>query len=127
MKKETFNDLLIITEEKLRPLVEELRKRILDIDSSACEVVRLGDRSVTYGVGPKKMSEGYVYIIPYKNWVNLGFYHGVNLTDPKGLLEGNGKKLRHVKNHTLEDVNRTELADLIRESIDERKRALGRD
>jgi len=32
-----------------------------------------------------------------KSHVNLGFYHGASLNDPAGLLEGTGKKLRHVK------------------------------
>ena len=88
----TFDDLMVITEEHLRPIAIRLREIILDIDPDAYEVVRLGDKASTFGVGPKKMSEGYAYILPYKKWVNLGFYKGALLTDKSNLLEGTGKK-----------------------------------
>lgn len=70
----TFEDLLEITEKELQPIAIRLREIILELDPDACEVVRLGDKAATYGIGPKKMSEGYAYILPNKNWVNLGFY-----------------------------------------------------
>jgi hypothetical protein len=34
---------------------------------------------------------------PQKGYVNLYFMNAVELQDPKGLLEGTGKRLRHVK------------------------------
>lgn len=92
-----FHDLLQISDETVRPIATALRKIAFEIDPNACEVVRLGDRVATYGVGPRKMIDGYAYILPYKSWVNLGFYQGVDLADPDGLLEGTGKKMRHVK------------------------------
>lgn len=92
---------------------------------SSFEVVRLGDRAATYGVGPKKMSEGYVYIMPHKKWINLGFYKGADLKDEKSLMEGTGKKLRHIKMHSLEDANKTVVAKLVSAAIQERQKALG--
>src|SRR5262245_11828754 len=38
---------------------------------------------------------GYVNV--FKKHVNVGFFHGVVLEDPAGLLEGTGKNMRHVK------------------------------
>lgn len=38
---------------------------------------------------------GYVNI--FKAHVNLGFFQGATLADPAGLLEGAGKRMRHVK------------------------------
>ena len=38
---------------------------------------------------------GYVNV--FKAHVNVGFYCGARLQDPAGLLEGNGKRMRHVK------------------------------
>jgi hypothetical protein len=35
--------------------------------------------------------------MPMRGYVNLGFYQGALLVDPKRLLEGTGKGLRHVK------------------------------
>lgn len=90
----TFEELINLTADSLKPIVEGLKKFIVEVDPKTCEVVRLGDKAATYGVGPKKMSEGYCYILPYKSWVNLGFYKGGSLNDPEGLLEGTGKNLR---------------------------------
>ena len=123
---ETFEDLLEITGEELRPVAIRLREIILELDPDACEVVRLGDKAATFGVGPKKMSEGYAYILPYKNWVNLGFYKGALLTDKSGLLEGTGKAMRHIKTHSIEDANRPEVKELLKLALEERKTALNK-
>ena len=122
----TFEELLAIAEESQRETAVKLRALILSIHPEAVEVVRLGDRAATYGLGPKKMSEGYVYILPYKSWVNLGFYKGADLPDPNNLLEGTGKKLRHIKIRSLADADNPKLQPLIEAALAERKEALGR-
>ena len=122
----SFEDLLAITDDTQKATAKRLREIILTIHSEAVEVVRLGDRAATYGLGPKKMSEGYVYILPYSAWVNLGFYKGADLPDPEGLLEGTGKKLRHVKIRSVEDAENPQLIPLIKSALKERKEALGK-
>ena len=122
----TFEELLDIAEESQRETAVKLRTLILSIHPEAVEVVRLGDRAATYGLGPKKMSEGYVYILPYKSWVNLGFYKGADLPDPDNLLEGTGKKLRHIKIRSLADADDPKLRPLIEAALAERKVALGK-
>ena len=37
------------------------------------------------------------YVNSFKNHVNVGFFCGKWLEDPAGLLEGSGKRMRHVK------------------------------
>ena len=78
-------------------LAERLRTVIVDFDPDVVEVPRAGEGSVAYGLGEKKMSEAYCYLMPQNDRVNLGFYHGVEVDDPDGLLEGTGARLRHVK------------------------------
>ena len=128
MKKETrfgtFEELMEMTSPELRPVARDLRALIFSVDRDSVEVVRLGERAATYGAGPKKMSEGYAYILPHKQWVNLGFYKGADLPDPDGLLEGTGKKLRHVKIRSIADARRLEVSELIEEAYRERKQAL---
>jgi hypothetical protein len=121
----TFDDLLASTNESLRPVMQRIRTIILEILPNASEVVRLGDGAATYGLGPRKMIEGVVYLAPIKGWINLGFYQGALLPDPQGLLEGTGKKLRHVKLHNLDACERPGLRQLIRSAVDERVKALG--
>lgn len=119
----SFEDLLASTTVALQPVVKELKKVILSIDPQAHEVVRLGDRAATYGLGPRKMKEGYTYILPHKSWVNLGFYQGATLADPDGILEGTGKKLRHVKIKSIEEANAENVKTLIALAVAERKAA----
>ena len=105
----------------MRPVATTLRKVVFEIDPNACEVVRLGDRAATYGVGPRKMIDGYAYILPYKSWVNLGFYQGVDIADPEGLLEGTGAKMRHVKIRSLDDAHRPAVRALIQGALERRQ------
>jgi hypothetical protein len=39
----------------------------------------------------------FAYVNVFRKHVNVGFFHGADLPDPKSLLEGNGKHMRHVK------------------------------
>lgn len=122
----TFEDLMAAAVPEMRPIARRLREIIGEVDPEAVEVVRLGDGAATYGLGPKKMSEGYAYIMPYKQWVNLGFYMGATLPDPAAIMEGTGKKLRHVKVRSVEDAGRPNIRALIEAALAERKQALGR-
>lgn len=117
----TFDDLLQISEEAVRPIAVALRETVFKVDQNACEVVRLGDRAATYGVGPRKMLDGYAYILPHKAWVNLGFYQGVDLADPKELLEGTGARMRHVKIRSIDDAKQPEVRALIKAALVRRK------
>ena len=120
----TFDELMAETGASMRPIARRLREVVRRVDPGAVEVVRLGDRAATYGVGPRKMLEGYCYVLPYTSWVNLGFFHGAVLPDPNGLLEGTGAKMRHFKVRTIEDADAPALERLIREALQERRSAL---
>ncbi len=122
----TFEDLLAIASSDFHPILNRLKEIILSVDPDTCEVVRIGEKAATYGVGSKKMSEGYVYLMPHKKWINLGFYKGALLEDNNNLLEGTGKSLRHIKIHSLENANRKEIRELIELAIAERKTALNK-
>ena len=39
----------------------------------------------------------FAYVNAFKAHVNVGFFYGALLEDPAGLLEGSGKRMRHVK------------------------------
>ena len=110
----------------VEPIARKLREVILDDFQEATEVVRLGDGAASYGVGPKKMSESHVYVMPQSEYVNLGFWHGACLPDPEGLLEGTGAKMRHVKVRSVGDAEEPELRALVTAALAERRSALGR-
>jgi hypothetical protein len=121
----TFDDLVAGAEPALAAIARRLRSLVIDLDPGAVEVVRLGDGAATFGVGPKQMSEGYVYIAPHRAHVNLGFYRGAALPDPEDLLEGTGKALRHVKIRSLDDVDRPPVPALVAAAVAERRAAFG--
>jgi hypothetical protein len=53
------------------------------------------------------------YVNAFKSHVNVGFFYGAMLADPAGLLEGNGKRMRHVKLKPVGQLNAAALGDLI--------------
>jgi hypothetical protein len=55
---------------------------------------------------------GYVNV--FRARANVGFFHGAELDDPKRLLEGTGKRMRHVKVKPGVDLGWAALAALIR-------------
>jgi hypothetical protein len=64
---------------------------------------------------PTFESDGpFCYVMVGKNHITLGFIRGTTLPDPKGLLEGTGKNLRHVKIRSAEDVSRKGLRELLK-------------
>lgn len=54
---------------------------------------------------------GYVNV--FKKHVNVGFFNGAALADPGGLLEGSGRRMRHVKLRLGEAVDKRALVALI--------------
>lgn len=122
----TFNEAIANSSPVIQELAQGLRDLIEDIYPDATEVPWPKQGIIGYGLGPKKMSEHFCYIGLYREHVNLGFYHGVSLPDPDGRLEGTGKKLRHAKIHSLQDIELSPLRELIQRSIAEREKSLGR-
>ena len=60
----------------------------------------------------------FAYIKAFQNAVNFGFWRGVDLKDPRGLLQGSGGKMRHVKLTSLDDVDENTFADFVRQAIE---------
>jgi hypothetical protein len=119
----TFGDVLAAARPELRPVCVSLRRLIACLHRDFVEVVWTRQAIASFGVGPRKMSEHYAYIGVHPSHVNLGFYHGASLADPKGLLEGTGKSLRHVKVRDLPSAKSAAIAGLLREAIAERRRS----
>jgi Domain of unknown function (DU1801) len=53
------------------------------------------------------------YVNSFKDHVNVGFFRGAMLEDPAGLLEGSGKRMRHVKLSPGRPLNAAALRGLI--------------
>lgn len=68
--------------------------------------------TVGYSVS-KSPFDRICYIAPQKGYVNFGFFFGAELPDPKHLLTGEGKRLRHVKVRNVEDAKNPALGNLV--------------
>src|SRR5690348_4897829 len=68
----------------------------------------------------------YAYVNVAKTHVTIGFYLGADLKDPAGLLEGEGKRMRHVKLKPGQELDSKALGVLIQASYNEVKEALNR-
>jgi hypothetical protein len=69
------------------------------------------DEKMRWGV--PTFASGKFYIVALKDHVNLGFaITGLSKDDIK-LFEGTGKTMRHIKIHSLEDIDENKLVDLI--------------
>ena len=55
----------------------------------------------------------FAYVNAFKAHVNVGFFRGAEIADPKGLLEGTGKVMRHVKLRPGRDFDATALTKLV--------------
>jgi hypothetical protein len=55
----------------------------------------------------------FAYVNAFKTHVNVGFFCGARLADPAGLLEGSGKRMRHVKLTPAGESNDAALVELI--------------
>ena len=66
--------------EVMRRCGDEVRETLHD----GCPVACLGDAP-------------FAYVNVFTSHVNVGFFHGAALPDPNRILEGSGKRMRHVK------------------------------
>ena len=64
----------------------------------------------------------FAYVNAFKAHVNLGFFHGAELRDPEGLLQGSGKFMRHVKLVPDREINADALSQLINSAYKDIKR-----
>lgn len=56
------------------------------------------------------------YLWPGKKHATLGFFFGTSLDDPERLLEGTGKRMRHLKVMDLEMASSRAVTNLVRQA-----------
>jgi len=96
--------------EDQKPVLEKLRQIIVKVAPEVVEEFKWGRPCYA-------TSQGFFCYLHYtKNHVTLGFYHGNELTDPSGLLEGEGKQMRHVKLKTVKEAQSTAIKKLIQQA-----------
>ena len=64
------------------------------------------------------------YVNAFTAHVNVGFFRGAEIDDPRGLLEGTGRFMRHVKLGPGRDVDAAALRELVETAYTDMKRRL---
>src|SRR6476469_8913450 len=105
---------------QVRDTAMRARDLVLSLVPGAVEQVDTADKLVTYGMGPK-LADQLFYISAHKVPANLGLL-GAGLPDPTKLMEGTGKRLRHVNLRKPDDVENPALRALLEEAIAAHKR-----
>ena len=120
-----WQELLVQLTPEVVALVTAADELIRRTDPDAVRVVWPHQRTVGYGVGPKKMSEHYAYLAVHPRHVNLGCNYGAHLDDG-GLLEGSGQNMRKMTVRTVDALDDPRLVPLLQAARQERVTALGR-
>ncbi len=110
----------------IREVFGALRALVRDVIPDASEQVDLPDRLTAFGFGPAggvRMRGLAIALIPHTAHVNVQLADGAQLPDPDGIVEGTGKRIRHVKCRTLDDVARPALRALLVEQAERRRSA----
>ena len=66
----------------------------------------------------------FAYVNAFTAHVNVGFFRGAELADPASLLQGTGKRMRHVKLRPGRDVDKKALTALIKTAYTDMQRRL---
>jgi hypothetical protein len=85
----------------------DVRELLHDVHPTAC----VGDAA-------------FAYVNAFTSHVNVGFFRGVELADPSGLLVGSGKYMRHVKLRPDEALDEAALHSLIEHAYADMKNRL---
>lgn len=110
--------------ENVRSIVAGADQLIRSLNPLVVRILWTHQRTVGYGVGPKKMTEHYSYLDIYDQHVNMGFNHGVALPDPEGLLKGSGARFRSLRLNSASDLDQPGLRQLLLDAAEERQQAV---
>ena len=91
----------------LRPLAETWFARMRQCGTDVRELMHDGCPTACVG------DAAFGYVNAYRDHVNVGFFFGALLKDPARLLEGTGKRGRHVKLYPGREVDSAALAELV--------------
>ena len=96
-----FETLLSASSPDIAATARALRRVVVQAIPTATQSVDLPDRLLAFGTGPK-LRDMLFAIIPHAAHVNLQLADGADLPNPDGLIEGTGKRVRHVKVRTVD-------------------------
>lgn len=94
----------------IQALTGQLRRLVMAAVPEASEHVNAGWCAIAY----RHPDAGYFCgLFPFSDHVKLLFEHGVELDDPAGLLEGDGRQVRYIAMRKLADTRKRGIKPLL--------------
>lgn len=90
--------------------VSAVRALVKEAAPTAVESIKWG-QPVYEAAGP------FAYVRAFKTSVNFGFWRGADLPDPKGLLVGEGDRMKHIKLTAVEDIKPAPFKALVKAAV----------
>lgn len=94
--------------------IRECGDDVTELLHDGCPVACVGDAA-------------FAYVNVYATHVSVGFFTGASLRDPDNLLEGTGKRMRHVKIRPGDGLQAAALEKLIQQAYSYIKKALAKE
>ena len=117
MPEPTLEEFLAPYSPPVRELTLAARALILQAFPGALELVDVPSKIIAYGRG-RKYADLVCALAPFTSHVNLMFSSGASLPDPAGLLQGTGKRARHVKLTSPADLEQPALLALLEKALE---------
>jgi hypothetical protein len=93
-----------------RTIIRALRKFVKRFSPELVESVKWGNGCWLKGKAP------VAYVYAATEYTQFGFIRGSSLKDPRGLLEGEGQYVRHVKVRKVGDIDEKAFGALLRQA-----------
>ena len=106
----SFNDYMKDQNPKNQAVIRALRRFVKRVEPKLNEAVKWGNGCWIGSNGP------VAYVYSATGYVQFGFFHGSSLKDPRGLLEGKGKFVRHTKVRDASEIDGPAFAALLKQA-----------
>jgi hypothetical protein len=110
----SFDDYLKDQSPKNQAIIRALRRFVKRVEPGLSEAVKWGNGCWVGSQGP------VAYVYSATGYVQFGFFRGSTLQDPRGLLEGSGEYVRHVKVRAPSGIDERAFASLLRQAAGSR-------
>ena len=106
----SFDEYLKDQSPKNQAIIRGLRRFVRRVEPGLSEAVKWGNGCWVGKHGP------VAYVYSASAYVQFGFFRGASLKDPRGLLEGKGRYVRHTKVRERSGIDERSFAALLRQA-----------
>ena len=107
----SFDDYLKDQNAENQASIRALRRLVKRVAPGLSEAVKWGNGCWVSSHGP------VAYVYSAADHVQFGFFNGSSFKDPRGLLEGQGKYVRHTKVRNPSEIDEQAFAALLRQAV----------